>query len=87
VQIANPKVLLFFTAVLPPFLDPKLSLPPQLALCALATIGMDCITMTAYGLGGAVLAARMTEPRFRRIFRLVVGALLILAAGLILSRG
>jgi threonine/homoserine/homoserine lactone efflux protein len=87
VQLANPKALLFFTAVLPPFLDPKLSLPPQLALCALATIGMDVLTMTAYGLGGAVLATRMTEPGFRRLFRFAVGGMLIAAAGLILSRG
>jgi threonine/homoserine/homoserine lactone efflux protein len=87
VQLANPKALLFFTAVLPPFLDPKLALPPQLAFCALATIGMDVITMTSYGLGGAALASRMTRPAFRKGFRYAVGCLLILAAGLVALRG
>jgi threonine/homoserine/homoserine lactone efflux protein len=52
VQIANPKVLLFFTAILPPFLDPDRPLAPQLVLFALGTIGLDVFFMSAYGLGG-----------------------------------
>lgn len=83
VQLANPKAVLFFTAVLPPFLDLGRPLVPQLALFALATVGMDMITMNAYGLGGAALARRMTAPRFRRGFDAAVGVLLLLAAVLI----
>ncbi|MFN3558434.1 MAG: LysE family translocator [Brevundimonas sp.] len=86
VQIANPKAILFFTAVLPPFLDVNRPAAPQLALFALATIGMDVISMSAYGLGGAALARRMSEPRFRKGFALLTGVLLIAAAVLILSR-
>ncbi len=86
VQIANPKAVLFFTAVLPPFLDPARPAAPQLALFAVAVIGMDVLTMSAYGLGGAALARRMSEPRFRRAFGLFVGGLLLTAAGLIVSR-
>jgi len=87
VQIANPKALLFFTAVLPPFLDVQRPLVPQLLLFAAATIGFDIVAMSAYGLGGAALSARMTEPAFRRGFAFLVGALLIAAAVLILTRG
>lgn len=87
VQIANPKALLFFTAVLPPFIDPARPIVPQLLLFAAATIGFDLIAMSAYGLGGAVLSARMSEPGFRRGFSLLVGGLLIAAATLILLRG
>lgn len=86
VQIANPKAVLFFTAVLPPFLDVQRPLTPQLALFAAAVIGMDLLSMSAYGLGGAALSRRMTEPRFRRGFGLFTGGLLLLAAGLIASR-
>lgn len=86
VQLANPKAVLFFTAVLPPFLDPARPLVPQLLLFAVATIGMDVLSMSAYGLGGSALAARMTRPAFRRGFGLVVGALLLAAAALILTR-
>lgn len=87
VQIANPKILLFFTAVLPPFIDVERPLVPQLIMFAAATIGMDLISMSAYGLGGAALSSRMDEPGFRRGFAVVVGVLLITAAGLIVSRG
>lgn len=86
VQIANPKIVLFFSAVLPPFLDVERPAAPQLALFALATVGMDVISMSAYGLGGAALARRMSEPRFRRGFAVFTSLLLLAAAGLILSR-
>ncbi len=86
VQIANPKAILFFTAVLPPFLDVSRPVAPQLALFALATIGMDVLSMSAYGLGGAALADRMNQPRFKRGFGIFVGGLLILAAILIITR-
>ena len=86
VQIANPKAVLFFTAVLPPFLDIDRPAAPQLALFAAAVIGMDVLTMSAYGLSGAVLARRMSEPRFRRAFGVFVGALLLIAAVLIVLR-
>jgi len=86
VQIANPKAILFFTAVLPPFLDLDRPIAPQLMLFAAATIGMDVLSMSAYGLGGAALARRMSEPRFRRGFGILVGVLLLLAAVLIVSR-
>ena len=80
VQIANPKAVLFFTAVLPPFLDPARPLPAQLAAFACATLTLDILAMSAYGLGGAALAARMTEPRFARGFAVAVGLLLLTAA-------
>lgn len=86
VQIANPKALLFFVAVLPPFLDVKRPMVPQLVMFAVATIGMDVISMSAYGLSGAALAARMNEPGFRRAFGIGVGILLLAACCLILAR-
>ena len=85
-SFANPKAVLFFTAVLPPFMDVTRPAAPQLALFALATIGMDVLTMSAYGLGGAALARRMSEPRFRKGFALLTGILLLAAAVLIISR-
>ena len=86
VQIANPKIVLFFSAVLPPFMDVARPASPQLALFALATVGMDVLSMSAYGLGGAALARRMSQPRFRRGFALATGALLLAASALIISR-
>jgi threonine/homoserine/homoserine lactone efflux protein len=87
VQITNPKALLFFAAVLPPFLDADRALGPQLAVFAAGTIGMDLVSMSVYGLGGAALAAKLSEPRFRRAFQTAVGLLLVSAAVLIALRG
>ena len=86
VQIANPKAVLFFSAVLPPFLDLARPIVPQLALFAVATISLDVMTMSAYGLGGVALATRLTAPGFRRLFNGFVGTILILAAVLVLTR-
>ncbi len=86
VQIANPKVLLFFTAVLPPFIDAEREVAPQLLLFAAGTLGLDIVFMTAYGLGGAALTSQMQRPAFRRGVGLFVGALLLTVAALILVR-
>lgn len=86
VQIANPKAILFFTAVLPPFLDPQRPLPAQLALFAVATISLDVIAMASYGLGGAALAIQMNKPRFRKGFSAMVGILLLTAAVLMANK-
>ena len=86
VQIANPKAVLFFTAVLPPFLDVNRPVAPQLVLFAAAVIGMDMLSMSAYALSGAALSRRMRQPRFRRGFGVFVGVLLLTAAVLIVIR-
>ena len=86
VQIANPKAVLFFSAVLPPFIDLSRPLVPQLITFAAATIGLDILTMSAYGLGGVALAQQMNAPGFRRLFNTFVGLVLIAAAVLILTR-
>ncbi len=86
VQIANPKAVLFFSAVLPPFLDLSRPLAPQLALFACATLSMDMCSMSFYGLGGAYLSDRLQRQGFRRLFNLFVGSILIFAAFLILMR-
>jgi threonine/homoserine/homoserine lactone efflux protein len=86
VQITNPKALLFFTVVLPPFIDVHRPFMAQLVAFSAGVILMDGFSMTAYGLGGAALSARMTEPTFRRVFSAFVGCILLIAAVLIATR-
>jgi threonine/homoserine/homoserine lactone efflux protein len=86
VQITNPKALLFFTAVLPPFVDVRRPIFPQLLCFAAGLLAMDALSMSTYGLGGAALSAKMTEPNFRRGFAVFVGCILLLAAALIATR-
>jgi threonine/homoserine/homoserine lactone efflux protein len=47
---------------------------------------MDVAAMSAYGLGGSAIAARMSRPAFRRGFAAATGVLLLAAAALILAR-
>lgn len=86
VQIANPKAVLFFTAVLPPFVDPERAAGRQLVAFAVATIGMDVLAMSAYALAGASLAKGFEKASFRRGFAIIVGLLLLTASALILLR-
>ena len=83
VQLGNPKMVLFFSTILPPFLDLRRPLPPQLVVLAAAATVLDFAGLAGYGLGGAALADRLRTPRGARAFALVSGSLLILAAGLI----
>jgi threonine/homoserine/homoserine lactone efflux protein len=87
VQLANPKALLFTTAILPPFLDMSRPLAPQLLVFGAAAIAGDVMAMSAYGLGGVALARRMAEPGFHRGFGIFTGLLLIGAAVLVAWRG
>jgi hypothetical protein len=86
VQMTNPKILLFFGAVLPPFLDFNRPLPAQFVAFAVATVALDVAAVTAYGFGGAALTSRMADARFRRGFSVAVAVVLTAAAGLIVSR-
>ena len=83
VQVANPKMVLFFSGVLPPFLDLHRPLPPQLAAFAVAAVGVDAVGLGLYGLGGAALAERLRSRRGARVFAVISGALLLAAAALI----
>jgi threonine/homoserine/homoserine lactone efflux protein len=83
VQVTNPKALLFFTSVLPPFVAADRPMLPQLGAFALAVFAFDGLFMTSYGLMGAALAHKMQEPRIRRTFGVFVGLVLILIAVLL----
>lgn len=77
VQVANPKALLFFTALLPQFVDPGLAIAPQMAVLALVSVAIEFGVLFFY----ASLAAQATRlalrPRFARLTNRVAGTFLI----------
>lgn len=83
VQIANPKIILFFSAVLPPFLDLARPVLGQLVVFAVTMIALDAAAMSTFGASGAALSRRMQDPRFRRGFSATTAALLFAAAALV----
>ncbi len=86
VQITNPKALLFFTAVLPPFIVLDRPMVPQLIMLGTATLVFDVVQMSLYALAGAALAAKFSQPKFARIFSGCIGAILMTTAVLVLIR-
>ena len=68
VQVTNPKALLFFTAVLPPFVEIDRPVWPQMGAFAVALVALDSFFMLGYGVLGAAFAHKMQEPKFRRAF-------------------
>lgn len=80
-QMSNPKVIVFFTALLPQFIDPRAAIAPQVAILALTSVAIEfCVQMTYATLAGraAHLAA---QPRFAKLTDRIAGSLLI-GAGL-----
>ncbi len=87
VQILNPKVLLFFSAVLPPFIDIGRPMPAQMAVFAATAIGMDVVSMSSYGLLAVRLSRLLREPRNKQRFDLGAGLILMAIACVILWHG
>lgn len=78
VQMLNPKVLLFFSAVLPPFIDISKPMPAQMVVFALTAVAMDATAMTTYGLGAVRLSRWLRQPRYKQRFDLGAGSILML---------
>lgn len=86
-QASNPKSLIFFTALLPQFLDTSRPLAFQFFVLGITSVVIEFVILAAYGyLAGA--AARLARaPRFRLVTNRISGVLLIVAgAGVALNR-
>lgn len=84
IQLTNPKALLFFSALLPQFIDGTRSLGTQIALLAIITVVVD-VTVTA---GYAVLAGRgvrslRSTPLMKWIERAFGAALIFFGARIV----
>jgi homoserine/homoserine lactone efflux protein len=84
-QGANPKALLFFTAILPQFIEPNFPVVVQVAILGVSSIVVEFVILLGYGyLAGRTLTLVKT-PRFEKVSNRIAGGLLI-AAGLGLAR-
>jgi len=81
-QAANPNLLVYFTAILPQFVDPKHPLPGQVAILAGSSFVIELAVLSIYA-ALAFRAGRRAAPRFRVLAERLGGTLLVAAgAGL-----
>jgi len=84
-QLANPKTLVFFAAILPQFVDPKLPIGAQMAWLAAGSIIPEFFILGAYGYLASRAARLARDPRFARLTEGIAGVLVLGAAALVVS--
>lgn len=84
VAITNPKGYLFFSALLPSFIDASTALWPQYLQLALVFAGIDAVVLLAWAAAGAAGAHHLGPGALRRSEQASGIALMALAAGLAL---
>jgi homoserine/homoserine lactone efflux protein len=78
-QAANPKAILFFTAILPQFIDAHHNVAFQIFILGVSSIVVEFIILVTYGqLAGRALATAR-NPRFEKLTNRIAGSLLICA--------
>jgi threonine/homoserine/homoserine lactone efflux protein len=81
-QGANPNLLVYFTAILPQFVDPMHPLPGQVAILACSSFVIELTVLSAYAALSS-RAGRRVSMRLRPVAERVGGGLLVAAgAGL-----
>ena len=75
--IANPKGWAFFIALLPPFIDRSLPLPPQMVVLLIMILTIEFISLVLYALGGQSLAHLLRKRSNVRIMNRIAGTLMI----------
>lgn len=78
IEIANPKALLYFSALLPQFIAPDRPLAPQFLLFCLITVALDFCAYSFYGALGFG-AARLSSGALLAGVRRLAGAAFLLA--------
>jgi homoserine/homoserine lactone efflux protein len=86
-QLANPKAILFFTALLPQFVHPDAawSVPFQIFVLGVTSVASEALVLAGYGALAARAARLSSDPRLLRWFERASGACLLGCAALVLA--
>ena len=84
-QVANPKALVFFVALLPQFIDPHRAVFAQVAILGVTSVVIEFGVLLAYGALAGRLTSVAARPRFQRLANRIAGTMLV-AAGVGMAR-
>ena len=77
IQLANPKALMYFSALLPQFVDPKEPLILQMILMGLTCFFADLVVYSLFGRMGAQLARKQVKSWVINLIKKAAGTALI----------
>ena len=78
-QAANPKGLVFFTALLPQFIDPAHGVAGPVAVLAATSVMVEFVVLAAYGALAGRASELATRPCFATATNRAAGSLLVAA--------
>lgn len=82
-QMANPKAMITFAAIVPPFLNPAFPVAPQMAWLAAGSIVPEFFLLAIYGATAAGARRFLNHPARLRVIEKMCALLLLLIAGLV----
>jgi threonine/homoserine/homoserine lactone efflux protein len=85
VAMSNPKSLIYIVALLPPFVDARSPVVPQLVLLALVAMAIDVVVGSIYILTGNGVARAMNRGATKVWVNRTVGAIFLVIATLIFA--
>ncbi|MGB8856564.1 MAG: LysE family translocator [Burkholderiales bacterium] len=76
-QLANPKTLLFFVALLPQFIDTRQPVAWQIFIMGVTSVVLEFFILLAYGSLAGQASELARQPRYARVINKFCGGLLI----------